>query len=59
MERDREVVENTRSQVKIKSKLTNFMKLIQIDKYNGKYGLNPHGIRKILEYLFEFDQIGQ
>ena len=39
--RDREVVEITRSCVKIKSKLTNFMKLIRIEGYNGKYGSNP------------------
>ena len=36
MNQDREVVENTRSCVKIKSKLTNFMKLIRIEGYNGK-----------------------
>ena len=35
-ERDREVVENTQFRCKIKSKLTNFMKLIQIKGYNGK-----------------------
>ena len=40
-ERDREVIENTRSRVKIKSKLTNLMKLIRIEGYNGKYGSNP------------------
>ena len=58
-ERDREVIENTRSRVKRKSKLTNFMKLIRIEGYNGKYGSNPQGIREILDYLFEFDQIGR
>ena len=57
--RDREVVENTRSRVKIKFKLTNFMKLIRIEGYNDNYGSNPQGIREILDYLFEFDQIGR
>ena len=57
--RDREVVENTRSRVKIKSKLTNFMKLIRIEGYNGKYGSNPQGIREIFYDLFEFDQNGR
>ena len=58
MKRDHEVVENTRSRVKIKFKLINLMKLIQIEGYNGKYGLNPQGIMEILDDLFEFDQIG-
>ena len=53
------VVENTRSRVKIKSKLTNLMKISRIEGYNGKYGSNPHGIREISDDLFEFDQIGQ
>ena len=44
MKRDREVVEYTRSRVKIKFKLTNFIKLILIEGYNGKYGSNPHEI---------------
>ena len=57
--RDRKVIEIIRSRVKIKSKLTNFMKLIRIEGYTGKYGSNPHGIREILDDLFEFDQIGQ
>ena len=57
--RGREVIENTRSHFKKKSKLTNFMKLIRIEGYNGKYGSNPQGIREILDDLFEFDQIGQ
>ena len=56
--RDREVVENTRSRVKIESKLNHLMKLIRIERYNGKYGSNPQGIREILDDLFEFDQIG-
>ena len=53
-----EVVENTRSRVEIKSKITNFMKLIRIEGYNSKDGSNPHGIRESLDDLFEFDQIG-
>ena len=53
--RDREVVENTRSHVKKKSKLTNLMNNSQIEGYNGKYGSNPQGIREILDDLFEFD----
>ena len=56
--RDYEVIENTQSRVKIKSKRTNLMKLIRIEGYNGKYGLNPQGIREISDDLFEFDQIG-
>ena len=46
-------------EVKIKFKLTNLMKLIRIEGYNSKYGLNPHGIKKMSDVLFEFDQIGQ
>ena len=57
--RDREVIENTWSRVKIKSKLTNFMKLIRIEGYNGKYGSNPKGIREISDVLLKFDQIGR
>ena len=34
--RDREVVDFTRSRVKTKSKLTNLMKIIRIEGYNGK-----------------------
>ena len=59
MNRDREVVENTRSRVKIKSKLTNFKINSRIEGYNGKYGSNPQGIREILDDLFKFDQIVQ
>ena len=44
--------------VKIKSKLTNLRKITRIEGYNGKYGSNPHGIRKIPDDLFKFDQIG-
>ena len=58
-DRDREVINCTRSLVKIKSKLINFMKISQIEGYNGKYGSNPQGIREISDDLFEFDQIGQ
>ena len=53
------VIDNTRSRVKIKSKLTNFQINSRIEGYNGKYGSNPHGIREILDDLFEFDQIEQ
>ena len=45
--------------VKIKSKLTNLMKIPRIEGYNGKYGSNPQGIREISDDLFEFDQIGR
>ena len=51
--------ENTRSIVKIKSKLTNFKINSRIEGYNGKYGSNPQGIREIFYDLFEFDQIGR
>ena len=54
---DREVIENTRSRIKTKSKLTNFMKLIRIEGYNGKYRSNPQGIKEIVNDMFEFDQI--
>ena len=57
--RDLVVVKNTQSHVKTKSKLTNFMKLIRIEGYNGKYVSNPHKNREILDGLFEFDQIGR
>ena len=53
------VVNCTPIRVKIKSKLTNLMKIIQIEGYNGKYGSNPQGIREISYDLFEFDQIGR
>ena len=52
------VIENIRSRVKIKSKLTNFKIKSQIEGYNGKEGLNPQGIRETFYDLFEFDQIG-
>ena len=51
--------EITQSRVKIKSELTNFMKLIRIEGYNGKYGSNPQGISEMSDVLFEFDQIGR
>ena len=57
--RDHEVVENTRSCVKNKTKLTNLMKITRIEGYNGKYGSNPQGIREISDDLFEFDQIAR
>ena len=57
--RDREVVNCTRSRVKKKSKLTNLMKISRIKGYNGNYGSNPHGTREISNDLFEFDQIGR
>ena len=53
------VVENTRSRVKIKSKLTHFKINSRIEGYNDKYGSNPQGTREILDDLFEFDQIRQ
>ena len=58
MKRDREVINCTRSRDKIKSKITNLMKISRIEGYNGKYGSNPQGIREIYDDLFEFDQIG-
>ena len=51
------VVSCTPIRVKIKSKLTNLMKITRIEGYNGKYGSNPQGIREISYDLFEFDQI--
>ena len=53
------VINFTPIYVKIKSKLTNLMKITRIEGYNGKYGSNPHGIREISDDLFEFDQIGR
>ena len=58
-DQDREVVNCTRSRAKIKSKLTNLMKISRIEGYNDKYGSNPQGIRGISNDLFEFNQIGQ
>ena len=58
-DRDREVINCTRSRVKNNSKLTNLMKISRIEGYNGKYGSNPQGIREIFYDLFKFDQIGQ
>ena len=52
------VVNCTPTHVNIKSKLTNLMKITQIEGYNGKYASNPHGIREISDDLFEFEQIG-
>ena len=56
-ERDHEIVKNTRSRVKIKSKLTNLIKISRIEGYNGKYGSNPQGIKEISDDLFKFDKI--
>ena len=53
---DREVIICTRSRVKIKFKLTNLMKISQIDGYNDQYGSNPQGIREISKNLLKFDQ---
>ena len=52
------VVNCRQSRVKNNSKLTNLMKISRIEGYNGKYGLNPQGIREIYEDLFELDLIG-
>ena len=54
---DREVIKNTRLRVKIKSKLTNLVKISRIEGYNGKYWSNPQEIREISDDRFEFDQI--
>ena len=51
------VVNATPIRVKIKSKLTNLMKITRIEGYNGKYGSNLQGIREISYDLFKFDQI--
>ena len=53
--RDRKVDEITWSRVKTKSKLTNFIKLIQVERYNGKYGSSPQEIKEIFHDLVEFD----
>ena len=53
------VINCTLIRVKIKSKLTNLMKITRIEGYNVKYGSNPQGIREISDDLFEFDQIGR
>ena len=53
------VVDFTRYHVKNYSKLTNFRKLTRIERYNGKYGSNPQGIKKFLDVIFKFDQIGR
>ena len=59
MDRDSKVVNCIWSCVKIKSKLSNLMKISRIEGYNGKYGSNPQEIREISNNLFEFDQIGR
>ena len=53
------VVNCTPIRVKIKSKLTDLMKITRIEGYNGKYGSNLQGIREISDDLFGFDQIRQ
>ena len=53
------VVEYTWSRVKTKSKLTNLMNNSRIERYNGKLGSNPQGIRENSDDLFKFDQIGR
>ena len=53
------VVNCTPIGVKNNSKLTNFMKISQIEGYNSKYGSNPKGIREISDDLFKLDQIGR
>ena len=58
MEKIDAVVNCTPIRVKIKSKLTNLMKIFRIEGYNGKYGSNPQGVREISDDLFKFDQIG-
>ena len=57
--RDRKVVDFTRYRIKNNSKLTNFKKFTRIEGYNGKYGLNPQGIKEFLDVIFKFDQIGR
>ena len=52
------VVNCTPIRVKIKSKLTNSMKITRIEGYNDKYMSNLQGTREISHDLFEFDQIG-
>ena len=56
---NREVVDFTRYRVKNNTELTNLMKMIRIQGYNGKYGSNPQGIKQFLDIIFKFDQIGR
>ena len=51
--RDREVVNFMRYRVKNNSKPTNFRKFTRIEGYNGKYGLNPQGIKEFLDVIFK------
>ena len=51
------VINCTPIHVKLKSKLTNLMKIFPIEGYNGKYRLNPQESRAISDDLFTFDQI--
>ena len=57
-DRDQVIIENTRSRVKIMSKLTDFKIYSRIEGYNGKQGSNPQRLKEIPYDLFEFDQIG-
>ena len=59
MERIDVVINCTPIRVKIKSKHTILMKIIQTEWYNGKYESNPQEIREISDDLFEFDQTVQ
>ena len=54
-----EVIDFTRSHVKNKTKLTNFVKLIRMEGYNGKEGSNPQGNKVFSRDILEIDQIGQ
>ena len=51
------VINCTLIHVKIKSKLTNLMKITRIKGYDGNYGSNPMRTREISDDLFKFDQI--
>ena len=53
------VVKCTPIHVKNKTKLTNLMKLIRIEGYNGKLGSNPQGNKVFSRDLLEIDQIGR
>ena len=57
MNRDHEVVENSRSRVQTITKLTNFIKKSGIKEYSGEYGSNPWSIKVTLRDVLKFDQI--
>ena len=59
MRRDREVINFTQSPVKNNTEFTNFMKMLRIEGYNGKYGSNLQGNKEIIDVIFEIDQIGR